>query len=239
MKLTFVCLRLTRHSDSRSVLTAFSRELGRVALSVPAGGGKGAARTRAITMPLSIVQCETSAAPGREVMPMRQPAPAAVFGRLHSHPVKQMTAMFVADLIAAVMRHGGADETVFDYLCASAAALDAASETELPNYLLCFMTGLAGALGIEPDISTWRPGRILDLREGLWRQTAPLHSDALDPASSDAAARLARMTFANMGRYRMTQAERRLALDQMIRYMAIHLGGIGAMRTLGVLRSLV
>ncbi|MDE6418019.1 MAG: recombination protein O N-terminal domain-containing protein [Duncaniella sp.] len=107
MKLTFVCLRLTRHSDSRSVLTAFSRELGRVALSVPAGQGRGAARLRALTMPLSVVQCETTAAPGREVLPMRQAVPAAVFGSLHSHPVKQLTAMFVAELLTGVVRHGG------------------------------------------------------------------------------------------------------------------------------------
>lgn len=239
MKLTFVCLRLTRHTDSRSVLTAFSRELGRVALSVPAGSGKSASRVRAITMPLSIVECETTTVPGREVLPMRQPSPAAVFCQLHSHPVKQMTAMFVADLLAAVMRHGGPDEAVFDYVCGAVSALDAATDSGLANYLLCFMTGLAGALGIEPDISTWRPGRILDLREGVWRLTAPLHSDALDPASSAAAAKLARMTFANMGRYRLNGSQRREALDQMIRYMGIHLGGIGTLRTLGVLRSLV
>ncbi len=239
MKLTFVCLRLTRHSDSRSVLTAFSRELGRVALSVPAGQGRGAARIRALTMPLSVVQCETTSAPGREILPMRQAVPAAVFGSLHSHPVKQLTAMFVAELLSGVVRHGGQDEGVFDYVCRVASVLDAAPDEALANFILCFMSGLAVTLGIEPDTSTWRPGRILDLREGLWRPTAPLHSESLDPAASDAAYRLTRMTFGNMARYKFTRDERRRALDGMLRYFTIHLGSLGSLRSLGVLRSLV
>ena len=95
MKLSFIALKSTRYSDSQSILTAYSRELGRVSMAVPAGKGKGASRIRALTMPLSILECETDVKPGREVMPIRQVRPVIVLGEVHTHPVKQMLAMFL------------------------------------------------------------------------------------------------------------------------------------------------
>lgn len=106
MKLTIICLRLTRHSDSRSILTALSREAGRVAMGVPAGNSREARRLRALTMPLSVLTCETVARPGQEILPIRQAAAARVTASLHSHPVKQMMAMFVAETVSLVMRQG-------------------------------------------------------------------------------------------------------------------------------------
>lgn len=239
MKLTLVCLRTTRHSDSRSILTAFSREQGRVALGIPAGNGREARRLRALTMPLAVLECETTARPGREVMPLRQGVALKVTPSLHSNPVKQMMAMFVAEVIEHAVRHGGADAALFDMVVGAAEALDRADEAATANFHLCFLSAMARVTGIEPDMSTYKKGRLLDLRDGVWRPTAPLHNDCLSSGESDSAAMLMRMTFANMRRYRYTPFERRHALDTALRYIGIHLAPMQGLKSLSVLRSFV
>lgn len=238
MKLSLICLRLTRHTDSRSILTAYSRELGRIALGVPAGTGRGAARLRALTMPLSLLECETVKSPGREIFPMRQPSPMRITASLHSNPLKQMMAMFVAELADIILRQGGADPTLFDYIAAATVSLDRASERAAANFHICFLYHLAVTLGIEPDTTTYAPGRIFDLRDGVWRQTAPLHTDSLPPLESEWVARFSRMTFENMGRYRLTNEGRRRALDTLLRYFAIHIAPTSGLKSLEILRSL-
>ena len=239
MKLTIICLRLTRHSDSRSILTALSREAGRVAMGVPAGNNREARRLRALTMPLSVLTCETVARPGQEILPIRQAAAARVTASLHSHPVKQMMAMFVAETVSLVMRQGGEDPVLFDFVASAALRLDSADEAATANLHICFLCRLAEVTGIEPDRSTYKKGRVLDMRDGVWRATPPLHPDYLTPDESSAAALLGRMTFDNMGRFRLGHAARQRALDVALRYFSIHTAPLGGLRSLAVLRSLV
>lgn len=239
MKLTLICLRLTRHTDSRSILTALSRENGRVALGVPAGAGREARRLRALTMPLSMLTCETVARPGQEILPLRQAAPLRVTPSLHSHPVKQMMAMFVAETVALTMRQGGEDTALFDFVAAATMWLDGADEAATANFHICFLSRLAEVLGIEPDMATYKKGRVLDLRDGVWRGAPPLHPDYLMPGEGAAAAMLGRMTFGTMGLYRLTHAQRQRALDVALRYFSIHTAPLGGLRSLAVLRSLV
>lgn len=240
MKLTLICLHTTRHSDTRSILTAFSRECGIVALGIPAGSGREAARLRALTMPLAMITCETSAPrPGSDILSMKQPAPHRLTIELHSHPVKQMTAMFIAETAGQMLRYGGDDKVLFDFIEATALRLDAATERALNNFPLCFLAHLTEVIGIEPDTSTYKKGRLFDLRDGLWRDTPPMHRDYLSPEESSAAAMLTRITFDNCDAFNFTLQERRRALDLMLHYFSIHSAPLGALRSVGVLRSLV
>ncbi|MCM1521794.1 MAG: DNA repair protein RecO [Muribaculaceae bacterium] len=238
MKLSLICLRLTRHSDSRSILTAFSREAGRIALGVPAGTGRGAARLRALTTPLSLLTCETVKRPGQEVYPMRQPAPLRVTASLHSNPIKQMMAMFVAEILDVTLRQGGGDPVLFDYVASAAVRLDSATQRETANFHICFLIHLAEVLGIEPDISTFSPGRVFDMRDGVWRSTSPLHTDTLPPHEAEWVAHLNRMTFSNMGCFRLTPEGRRRTLDVALRYLSIHISPMQGLKSLEILRSL-
>ena len=169
MKLSFIALKSTRYSDSQSILTAYSRELGRVSMAVPAGKGKGASRIRALTMPLSILECETDVKPGREVMPIRQVRPVIVLGEVHTHPVKQMLAMFLAEVLSVVLRESVPDDRVYRYLESSISYLDSVHGGLVANFHICFLLHLGRLLGIEPDVSTYAPGMVIDLRDGIWR----------------------------------------------------------------------
>ena len=239
MNLSFVALKVTRYSASQSILTAYSREFGRVSLALPAGNGRAAARMRALTMPLGVVECQTERRPGREIMPMRQAIQAFPLKSLHSNPVKQMVAMFLSEVLALTLQAGEPDRALYDFIVAAVEFLDSADEARTANFHICFLYYLGRHLGIEPDVSTYAHGRVLDLVDGIWRQSAPIHGRYLSPDDSSVAYRLSRMTFANLHRYRFGRADRNRILDALLEYYSIHYVSLRNMRTLDILRALL
>lgn len=236
----FIALRTTPYSDTRSILTAFSREHGRVALSLATGGGKRSSRVRALTMSLSIVSGVATIRPGREIWNVSQLMPSAVSPSLHSDPVKQMIAMFLAEMLTITLGASGPDEAVFDFVELAVGELERADPRATANFHICFLYQLGRLLGIEPDISTYAPGSLLDLREGRFRATAPLtHPDWLEERPSAAAYNLSRMRFGNMHCWRFTKKERAETLDTLLRYYSIHFASLRSLKTLDILRSLM
>lgn len=94
MNLHFIALKAIKYSDTQTILAAYCRELGRVSFALPAGAGKAAARMKALTMPLGLVECASELRPGREILSMRQVAQSVPLAELHADPFKQMLAMF-------------------------------------------------------------------------------------------------------------------------------------------------
>lgn len=238
VRVSFISLKMTRYSDTQSILSGYSRELGRVAFAVPAGKGKGAARLRALTMPLSLVECETDARPGREVLPLRQVRPVTVLGELHSHPVKRMLAMFLSEVLSAVLRESVKDEGVYDYIEASVRYLDGMPARWAANFHICFLLHLGRLLGIEPDVSTYHHGSVMDMRDGIWRTAVPLHGEWLGAEESAVAAGLSRMTYDNMQAFRYTREQRARVLDTVLRYYSLHVASLAHLRSLDILRSM-
>lgn len=239
--LNIVTLRRVRYSDRHCIVTAWSRELGRVSLLVADGSGRAAARARALTTPPGLLECVADVRPGRDIFPVSQLMPLSPLTSVRSNPLKGMVAMFLAEVMGAVMVGSQPDAAVFDYISLSLQLLDdLGDDAALANFHLCFLYQLGRFLGVEPDVSTWKTGRVLDMRDGVFRLTPPPHQDFLEPDEAHAAAMMARMTFANMGKWCFTRAARNRALDVMLRYLAIHLSpGLDRMHTLDVLRSLL
>lgn len=238
MRISFIALKMTRYSDTQSILTAYSRELGKVTFAVAVGKGKGASRLRAMTMPLGLVECDTDMRPGRDVMPLRQARPLAVLSDIHSNPLKQMMAMFLAEVLSFVLRESVPDAHMYDYISASARYLDGISVSEVANFHICFLVHLGRLLGIVPDVSTYLPGTMLDMRDGIWRRSVPLHGEVLTPEESESAIRLQRMTYANMSTFRFTREQRARVLDLVLRYYTLHVTSLSGLRSLEILRSL-
>lgn len=239
MNLHLVALKTTKHSDTQSILTAYCRELGRVSFALPAGGGKGAARLRALTMPLGIVECEAEPRAGREVMPMRQAVRGLPLATVHSDPVKQMIAMFLAEVLAVTLQTSDADPALYDFIVSAVRKLDSADSRGTANFHICFLLNLARHLGIEPDMSTYAVGTVLDLADGCWRKSIPLHRDYLRVQEAETAHKLLRMTFDTMDRFRLSRTERNEITDVILRYYSLHYVTMRHLRSLDVLRMML
>lgn len=237
-QLHMITLRTVRHTDKSSILTAYSRELGRVAFAVPAGTGREASRRRALLMPLGLVECVADIRPGREIHMMHDPRAVMPLHGLRSNPVKSAIGVFVAEVLGLVLRDGPPDGPLYEYVYRNVVVLDALPGVGIANFHLCFLYGLGRFLGIEPDVADYRDGMIFDMVDGCFRMTQPLHRHFLDSAASRAVVALSRMTLENMHVFKMSRQQRNDLLNGVLDYYSLHYTALNGLRSLDVLREL-
>ena len=240
-RLDCVALRTIKHSDRSSILVAYSRQMGRVGLLIAAGKGAAASRVRALTMPMASFECVASVTPGRELFHIRDVRPddgvAPGYGTLD--PVRSAVGFFMADFLSAVLREPMADEPLFGGVREIARCIAGRESRGLANVHIAALASLTVPLGIEPDVSTWRRGRFLDLREGRFTVSPPAaHSDYLDQRGSHIAWLLSRMTLRNARFYRFSRDERNEILRELLRYYTLHGYKVGNLVSVDILRDL-
>lgn len=240
-----VALRTIKHNERSSILTAWSAQLGRLSLIMPAGNGAESRRRRALTMPLGLFEGVVDVRPGRELMPVRDVKPWSGLRRpvdLSARPAAASVAMFVAEVIEVVTRPGAGmpDPQLWQLIADTARLLDNAKPNVVAAVPWAFMMQLADVSGIAPDAATYRPGSILDLSEGIFRTTPPLHAYATDNAGARIASVLMRAAhnYSHLGLLHLNRDTRRQLLDSTVQYFTLHHFSLDKLRSLDILRSL-
>lgn len=236
--LHLISLRTIRYNDRHSIVTAYSLERGRMAFLQPAGAGREASRRRALMMPLGLVEGVADLRPGRDIHTLGQTRSLAPLTSVRANPIKASIAIFIAEVLTAVIRDSQADENLWHFIEQSILTLDTLPGPAVTNFHICFLFRLGRMLGIEPDMTTFAHGRLFDMNEGVFRSDIFSRSDYLDARESNALAMLARMTYFNMHRYRFSRSERNDVVDGIVRYYSAHYTSLQALKSLDVLRSL-
>lgn len=236
--LHLIALRTIRHNERNSVLTAYTLEHGMMAFLQPAGAGKEAARRRALLMPMGLVEGVADIRPGRDIHPIGQLTAPLPLQSLRSNPIKSSVAMFLAEVILSLHRESQPDAAVWHYIKESIVALDAIPANEAANFHITFLVRMMPLLGIMPDISTYKPGSVFDMANGVFRSSAPLHRDYLTSDRAALLPRLSQITYINMHLFKHTRDERARLLDGLLHYYTLHYAPMTSLRTLDILRTL-
>lgn len=235
-----VILRTVRHSDTRLIVTTYTREAGRVTFAVPDSATAAGNRRRAMLMPLSLVECVGDIRPSRELHRLRDMRLSPPLPRLHLNPSKSAIAVLLADVLATALREPQPDRLVYDFIAGGAMMLDGMT-AGTANFHICFLIRLQHLLGIAPDMSGYRPGAQLDLAEGTVRADGSLPPPANCLLSADdtaAAAALARMHWRNLHLFKLSRAQRNAIIDTLLRYYTLHDITLTGLKSLVTLRQL-
>lgn len=233
-----ISLRITRYNDRHSILTALSRQQGRISLLISSGGGREATRRRAILQPGGRFSCEADLrdVAGR-IPPIRDVAPRGSAAAT-ADPMQSIITLFLVDFLNTILRDSQPDPLLFDFVEGMLGRLETLEGRALANFHLLFLVKISRYLGVEPDLSTYRPGYIFDMTDAVFRPTTPVSGPFLDHAESAAAARLLRINGRNLGRYALSAAQRNRALDVILQYYTLHFASLRAMKSVDVVRSL-
>lgn len=239
VSLDCIALRMVRYNDRTSILTVYTRQRGRMSLAVPASSSRAAARVRALVQPMALFECSVDMRPDREIQTPR--GIRSLVLPPSGNPLGAVQAMFSADLLSGLLRETQPDPALFSYLEHAAEILTAATSAPggsplLANYHIALMLGLTRLTGIEPDWSTYTPGCVFDMADGVFRHYQPAHTLFLPAREAEAAYRLRRMTFANAARWRFGRADRNLIVDRLTAYYQIHFTALKSLFSAEVLR---
>ncbi len=238
-KVRGVALRTIKYNERNSILLAWTAELGRVSLLMPAGSGVESRRRRALSMPLSLFDGQVDVRPGRDIFTIRDMRAAVVTPSLSSHPIKTALAMFLAEVLLGVLNENGqSDLPMWQLISESVVELDMADDEQLANFHLLFLYRLGVLLGIEPDISTWQEGRVFDLVDGIFRTGAPVHGKYIESTEAQAIIALSRLTYRTLSLLRLTHSQRTRLLDGILQYYSLHHASLANLRSLEIVRAL-
>ena len=144
--LHIIVLRTIRHNDRHNIVTAYSLEAGRVSFLVPAGAGREATRRRALLVPLAPVELVASTQAVSDLMTMQDPSPMVTLHSVTSSPVKASITLFVAEVLAMVLREGPPDELLFNYILHSVETLEGLPSSRAANFHISFLISLSRLL---------------------------------------------------------------------------------------------
>lgn len=234
-----IALRTTRLSDSKSLLSAWSRQHGRLTLAIPAGKTPEARRRRALTAPLCTFEGECNIKPGKDIHSMRDfratPATLAVCAT----PLKQITALFLGEVLDLLLRRSEPDAPLSDFLFDAIGNLvEITDQNSLAAFHIIFLYKLTIPLGISPRLEDYHTGAVFDLRDAVFRPSAPLHHDYISGKECTMLMAVSRATFNTAKNLPLTPASRKRALDLILDYYAIHLAPLSALHSLEILREM-
>ncbi len=152
-------------------------------------------------------------------------------------PVKNVLALFLAEVLYRVIREAEPDVRLFDYLCTSIQFLEVA-EKGVANYHLVFLLHLLNFLGIFPNTGSYTLNAYFDMMNGVFTTNLPSHRHYLNRQESKIFARLFRISFENMGIYAFSRQERVNIVHRILDYYRLHIPDGPEIKSLAVMQSL-
>lgn len=232
-----IALRTVRLSDSKNLLSVWSREGGRLTFAVPAGSSREARRRRAITAPLGTFEGIADLRSDRDIITVRDVMPMPSSPAMTASPLHGITAMFLAEVLDAILRRSAPDELISRYLFDNLAIFAQLPPQAISNFHISFLFGLACCAGIAPDTDNYIPRAIFDLREGRYIASRPPHNDYIEDLEAKTVKVLATTPPARSSLLPFNRESRRRALDITLRYLGIHLALPAQIKSLDILRD--
>ncbi|MFI3239079.1 MAG: DNA repair protein RecO [Bacteroidales bacterium] len=236
-RVTGIVLHITKYSDKNSIVHIYTDKYGKLSFLISESGGKVAKMRRAILMPLSLVEVQARMSAGKEIYTMSDVRLLYNCTSIHSDPIKNAIAMFMAELISRSATVREENSPLFRYLFQSIELLNHLQQG-VANYHICFIYNLGAFLGIQPYIESYTEGAWFDMINGRFSRNKPTHNNILEPEMAQVIIPLSRMTFSNLHKFNFNRSERNQILDIIIRYYQVHNSTIGTLRSPEILKQL-
>lgn len=184
--------------------------------------------------PLSLLDLVVYEREGKNVQRIKESKPAYIFSQLPFDIVKSSLTVFMTEVLDRSIKEQSDNESLFEFLYNTIYFLDQ-TDQRLVNFPIWFLLQLSLHFGFQPDGRDWEAGKCFNLKEGNFEfpsddimQLSPLISEYLHSflgVSLEEALAL-----------RIPVPERRLLLDNLLRFYGYHQERFGEIQSLEVLR---
>lgn len=231
-----VILRRIPYSDNMSVVVAYSEAYGRISFFKRNNGSKQKRGQNALLFPLSLVRIVFDYRQNRDIHSLREIETDCNLESVGSQPVKNTIAFFLAEVLYRTLKEEVANPDMFSFLYNSILLLD--RQEQAANFHLIFLLRLARFLGFMPHQRQDSDARFFDMVEGKWVHTAPATLHFLEGEMAKRWEMLLEVNFTDDHRsLGLSGKSRNEILQRILEYYAIHLEGLGEMKSLGVLQD--
>ena len=232
-----IVLHTIPYNDKYSIVYTYTEAFGRVSYLVARSRSKKSTVSKALFMPLSVLDMEVEHFNKRDLHRIKETKICYPLNELFCNPVKNVLALFLSEVLFRVVKDTEPDTRLFDYLYKSIHLLEN-TEKGIANYHLVFLLSLLHYLGIFPNIESYRDGSYFDMLNGVFSDRTPLHRHYLDKGESTVFARLLKMSFENMALYSFSRQDRVSIINRIFEYYRLHLPDFTEIKSFSVMQTL-
>ncbi len=213
-----IVLRFVKYGDTSIIVTIFTSQFGLQAYIVNGVRSKSGKGRIALYQPLTPLDLVVYHKEGASIMRIKEAKCLYPFQQISTDVRKTTIALFIEELINKSVKEEAHAKELCDFLIESMITLDKIDKPE--NFHLIFMVQLSRHLGFQPQTpEEVLGGRVMDFEEeSLLSQV--LKSDFSNQMS-------------------LSNTQRRVILDALLRFYSMHIENFGQMRSLSVLREIL
>lgn len=231
-----VVLGSVKYGDSSRVLRCYTDLFGTQSYLVNSVSNKKGVLKPAMIMPLTHLDLVVSHK-GRGTLERIKEARSALFyERLPYQPIRNALALFVAEVLQKCLREEEPDPNKFDFVCHTCHVLDgeAALSGTFPQH---FLIDFSRYLGFYPERNELKPDTFFDKIDGIFSTFTPLHNQYLTLEASSALQLLLQPE--TRATAQLTKATRKMLLQELLSFYAIHIDGFGTLKCVDVLEEVL
>ncbi|MCD7938491.1 MAG: DNA repair protein RecO [Tannerellaceae bacterium] len=225
------------YNDKYSIVYMYTERFGRATYMVARSRGKKSPVSRALFMPLSVLEMEVEHKNKRDIHRIKESRVHIPLNELFCNPVKNILALFLAEVLYRAIKETEPDTRLFEFLVRSIQYLEVADKG-IANFHLVFLLQLLNYLGVYPNTESYVANSYFDMLNGEFITRLPLHRHYLNQVESMVFARLFRISFENMGVYTFGRQERVNIIHRILEYYRLHIPDLPEIKSLSVMQSL-
>lgn len=225
------------YNDKYSIVHIFTEDSGRSVYMLPKKSSRKQALSKALFMPLNLLELQTSYSGKREIYPLKEARSLYPLHHVYLSPAKSALIFFITEILTKVLRETVADRSLFRYLEKSIIYLEE-TEQNVANFHIFFLFRLTRFLGFPPNLHNDQGTPLFDMIEGHFISRPPIHTHFLSSEEGKILFLLDKMDFSNFSLFKFSKNERETILRRIIEYFQLHIPGFSELKTLPVLQEI-
>lgn len=232
-----IILSAIRHNDKSCVVRVFTRSNGMTPfIYYLSTSSKGASRNT-LVQPMTRISFQSEGAPSSNLKHMRDVRNTAPYRNILFNPAKSAISIMLGEFLSYALAGEETNPLLFEFMENSMEWLDMADEGDYSNFHLRFLLEVARYLGICPNPEGYRPGFMLDMREGVFAQTASMPGETLDQDYSYKVVMLLQSDYDNMQSAPLTGQQRTSLLRFLNDWFRLHIPSFPKIKSIDILEE--
>lgn len=230
-----IVLSSIRHNDKSCVVRVFTQTAGMVPYIYYLSQSSKGVQKNTLIQPMTRISFCSEGAPTSNLKHMRDVRNSSPYRNLLFNPVKSSIALMLGEFLSYALSGEGENSQLFSFIEESMEWLDTAQEGEYSNFHLRFLLEVARFIGICPNPEGYRPGYLLDMREGVFTEKPEGYSEVLDAEYSYKVVMLMQSTYQNMQSAPLTGQQRTYLLRFLNDWFRMHIPSFPLLKSIDIL----
>ncbi|AEV33422.1 DNA repair protein RecO [Owenweeksia hongkongensis DSM 17368] len=226
-----------KYGDNSLIVKAYTKDEGIKSFIVGSIHSKKGVLKPAMVQALSQLDLVYYSKGKGELKRIKEAAMAHHYNELWFDPVKSSLAMFLAEILAHVLKEEETNPNLFDFISEAFMELDELEEG-IGNFHLFFLLRLSGFLGFAPQMPL-KGQEYFDLQSGIYSSSNVEHYHYLNKEESKLWLQMQEAEKANSLKMGIAKTSRSQLLEFMLNYYRLHITDFGQLRSLEVVKSLL